>query len=57
MTIQEILTNTPANAFQLQEKRPGTFQLIAPIFMMMAIWLAFILKKQVMMLSGYVIMA
>ena len=32
MTIQEILTNTPANAFQLQEKRPGTFQLIAPIF-------------------------
>lgn len=32
MTIQEILTNTPANAFQLHEKRPGTFQLIAPIF-------------------------
>lgn len=32
MTIQEILTNTPANTFQLHEKRPGTFQLIAPIF-------------------------
>lgn len=32
MTIQEILTHTPANTFQLQEKRPGTFQLIAPIF-------------------------
>lgn len=32
MTIQEILANTPANTFQLHEKRPGTFQLIAPIF-------------------------
>ena len=32
MTIQEILTNTPANTFRLREKRPGTFQLIAPIF-------------------------
>lgn len=32
MTIQEILANTPANTFRLQEKRPGIFQLIAPIF-------------------------
>lgn len=32
MTIQEILTNTPANTFQVREKRPGIFQLIAPIF-------------------------
>lgn len=32
MTIQEMLANTPANVFQLREKRPGTFQLIAPIF-------------------------
>lgn len=32
MTIQEMLLNTPANNFQLYEKRAGTFQLIAPIF-------------------------
>ena len=32
MTITEALANTPANSFRLQEKRPGTFQLIAPIF-------------------------
>lgn len=57
MTIQEILTNTPANAFQLQEKRPGTFQLIAPIFHDDGDMVSIILKKQVMMLSGYVIMA
>lgn len=32
MTISEMLLNTPAKAFQLREKRPGIFQLIAPIF-------------------------
>ncbi len=32
MTMNELLLNTPANTFQLREKRPGTFQLIAPIF-------------------------
>lgn len=32
MTIAEMLLNTPAEAFQLQEKRPGIFQLTAPIF-------------------------
>lgn len=32
MTISEMLANTPATTFQVQEKRPGIFQLIAPIF-------------------------
>ena len=32
MTINEMLLNTPAEAFQVREKRPGVFQLIAPIF-------------------------
>lgn len=32
MTIYEMLLDTPAKAFQLCEKRPGVFQLIAPIF-------------------------
>ena len=32
MTINDILANTPATSFQLCEKRPGVFQLIAPIF-------------------------
>jgi len=32
MTINEMLLDTPAEAFQLREKRPGVFQLIAPIF-------------------------
>lgn len=32
MTINDILASTPANAFQLREKRPGIYQLIAPIF-------------------------
>ena len=32
MTIREMITNMPATTFQVQEKRPGIFQLIAPIF-------------------------
>ncbi len=32
MTISEMLLDTPAKAFHVQEKRPGVFQLIAPIF-------------------------
>ena len=32
MTIKEMLDNTPADSFHLQEKRPGIYQLIAPIF-------------------------
>lgn len=32
MTISEILAETPATTFRLREKRPGIFQLIAPIF-------------------------
>lgn len=32
MTIEEMLLNTPAESFQLHEKRPGVFQLTAPIF-------------------------
>ena len=32
MNIGELLASTPANAFQLREKRAGIYQLIAPIF-------------------------
>lgn len=32
MTIAEMLNNSPAESFQLREKRPGIYQLIAPIF-------------------------
>ncbi len=32
MTINEMLLDTPAKAFQLREKRAGVYQLIAPIF-------------------------
>lgn len=32
MTISELITTMPATTFQVQEKRPGIFQLIAPIF-------------------------
>ena len=32
MTIREMLANTPEASFQVQEKRPGIFQLIAPFF-------------------------
>lgn len=31
-TIAEVLNQTPANTFHLQEKRPGLFQLIGPVF-------------------------
>ena len=31
-TIAEVLSQTPANTFHLQEKRPGLFQLIGPVF-------------------------
>lgn len=32
MTIGDMLANTPATTFQVREKRPGIYQLIAPIF-------------------------
>ena len=32
MTIQDILSGTPANAFRTVEKRNGIYQLVAPLF-------------------------